>query len=398
MRHVYLDNNGTTRVYPEVVEAMLPFFCENYGNPSSVHKAGRIAKKAIDHARQQVASLVNCDPSEVIFTSGGSEAINTAIKGIMAVGLETARHCITTKVEHSAVINSCRYLEEIGHDVTWLDVDSDGTLTAEAVEAAITDRTALISVMYANNETGAIFPVAEIGEIAFRKGIPFLCDAVQTVGKIPVSFKDLPADILTVSGHKFHAPKGIGALIVRKGISLTPLIHGGSQERRRRGGTENVPGIVGFGAACEIARRKLESESARIRALRAGFEQRIIELIPNVKLNGHPEKRLPNTSNISFIGANAELLLTELDRAGVAVSAGSACTSGSRTISHVLDAMGLDDAAARSAIRFSFGQDNTEADLDYLLELLPGMVEKLRTRKQTKPCISVTTDTNSVFD
>jgi cysteine desulfurase len=252
--------------------------------------------------------------------------------------------------------------------------------------------------MYANNETGVIFPVGEIGEIASRKGIPFLCDSVQAAGKVPVNFKELPVDFLTVSGHKFHAPKGTGALIVRKGIDLGPLIHGGSQERHRRGGTENVPGIVGFGAACEIARRKLESESARIRALRVRFEQRIMELIPNVKLNGHPEKRLPNTSNISFIGANAELLLTELDRAGVSVSAGSACTSGNRTISHVLGAMGLDDATARSAIRFSLGRENTEADLDYVLELLPGMIEKLRRKKATKPCITVTTDANSVFD
>ncbi len=398
MRHVYLDNNATTRVDPEVVEAMLPFFSENYGNPSSVHKPGRTARKAVDNARALVASLVNCDPSEVIFTSGGSEAINTVRKGVIDAGRETARHCITTKVEHSAVINCCRYLEGKGHNITWLEVDAEGTLTPAAVEAAITEKTALISVMYGNNETGVIFPVEEVGEIASRRGIPFLCDSVQAVGKVPINFKDLPADFLTVSGHKFHAPKGMGALIVRKGFELGPLIHGGSQEKHRRGGTENVPGIVGFGAACEIARKKLESESARIRALRLRFEQRVMELIPDAKLNGHAEKRLPNTSNISFIGANAELLLTELDRAGVPVSAGSACTSGNRTISHVLGAMGLDDAMARSAIRFSFGRENTEDDLDYVLDLLPDMVEKLRRKKKTKPCITVTTDANSVFD
>ncbi len=398
MRNVYLDNNATTRVDPEVVEAMLPFFSENYGNPSSLHRPGRTARKAVDNARVQVASLVNCDPSEVIFTSGGSEAINTVIKGVMATRRETARHCITTRVEHSAVINSCRFLEENGYNVTWLDVDADGTLSPEAVDAAISKKTALISVMYANNETGVIFPIREIGELASRRGIPFLCDSVQAAGKVPVNFKDLPVDFLTVSGHKFHAPKGTGALIVRKGIDLGPLIHGGSQEKRRRGGTENVPGVVGFGAACEIARRKLESESARIRALRVRFEQRTTELIPNARVNGHPEKRLPNTSNISFIGANAELLLTELDRTGVAVSAGSACTSGNRTISHVLGAMGLDDATARSAIRFSFGRENADADLDFVLELLPDMVEKLRRKKTAKPCITVTTDANSVFD
>lgn len=398
MRNVYLDNNATTRVAPEVVEAMLPFFSEDFGNPSSVHKPGRTARKAVDHARWQVASLVNCDPSEVVFTSGGSEAINMAIKGIMTSRQEAVKHCITTRVEHSAVINSCRFLEEKGFQVTWLDIDTEGTLTPGAVEAAITEQTALISVMYANNETGVIFPIREIGEIASRRGIPFLCDAVQAVGKIPVNFKELPADFLTVSGHKFHAPKGTGALIVRKGIDIGPLIHGGSQERRRRGGTENVPGIVGFGAACEIARKKLETESARIMALRLRFEQRIMELIPNVKLNGHQEKRLPNTCNISFIGANAELLLTELDRSGVAVSAGSACTSGNRTISHVLGAMGLDDATARSAIRFSLGRENTDAHLDYVLDLLPDMVEKLRRKKTAKPCITITTQANSVFD
>ncbi len=398
MRNVYLDNNATTRVDPEVVEAMLPFFCENYGNPSSVHKHGRNARKPVDHARAQVASLVGCDPSEVIFTSGGSEAINTVIKGVMAAGGKAPLHCITTRVEHSAVINCCRYLEGIGHDVTRLDVNPEGTLTPEAVDAAITEKTALISVMYANNETGVIFPVVEIGGIASRRCIPFLCDSVQAVGKVPVNFKELAADFLTVSGHKFHAPKGTGALVVRKGIDLAPLIHGGSQERRRRGGTENVPGIVGFGAACEIAQRRLEAESAGIRALRVTFEHRVMELIPDVKLNGHPEKRLPNTCNISFMGANAELLLTELDRAGVAVSAGSACTSGNRTISHVLDAMGLDDATARSAIRFSFGRENTEADLDYLLGLLPDMVGKLRRKKKAKPCITVTTEADSAFD
>lgn len=398
MRNVYLDNNATTRVDPEVLEAMLPYFIEDCGNPSSVHKPGRTARKAVDNARAQVAALVNCEPLEVIFTSGGSEAINTAIKGIMSATREPARHCMTTVVEHSAVINCCRYLEGIGHDVTWLDVDTEGMLTPDAVETAITEKTALISVMYANNETGVIFPIRKIGEIASRRGIPFLCDSVQAVGKIPVSFKDLPVDFLTVSGHKFHAPKGMGALIVRKGISLAPLIHGGSQEKRRRGGTENVPGIVGFGTACEIARKKLESESSKIRTLREKFEQRIMQLVPDVKLNGHPEKRLPNTSNISFIGANAELLLTDLDRAGVSVSAGSACTSGNRTISHVLGAMGLDDTTARSAVRFSFGRENSEADLDYVLEILPEMIDKLRKKKKAKPCITVTTGANSVFD
>jgi cysteine desulfurase len=381
MQKIYLDNNATTPVHEEVLDAMLPFFREDFGNPSSTHWAGSKAKKAVNTAREQVAALVNCAPSEVVFTSGGSESVNTAIKGIAVARRKDGCHCISTVVEHPAVFNSVRHLEKEGFRTTFLNVDGDGMLDPAKLEAAVTDNTILISAMYANNETGVIFPIREIGEIAATKGISFICDTVQAVGKVPISFRDLAVDAMTISGHKLHGPKGIGALIVRNGRRILPLIHGGHQEKNRRAGTENVPGIVGLGKACEMAQNDLEKEVDRIRSLRDALEKGILEKIPAVKVNGHPEKRLPNTLNIAFKGVYVEILLAEFDRNGVAVSAGSACSAESREVSRVLTAMGLDSATARSTIRFSLGRENTEKDINYVLTLLPPLIERLRNER-----------------
>ncbi len=381
MRKIYLDNNATTPVHAEVLDAMLPFFREDFGNPSSTHWAGINVRPAVNRARDQVAALVNCSPSEIVFTSGGSESVNTAIKGIAAARRKKGSHIISTMVEHPAVFNSVRHLEKEGFRATFLRVDGDGMLDPGDLRAAIDDDTILISAMYANNETGVIFPVREIGELAAERGVSFVCDTVQAVGKVPISFRDLPVDALTVSGHKLHGPKGIGALIVRCGLRISPLIHGGPQEKNRRAGTENVPGIVGLDKACEMARLDLEEEGLRIRSLRDMLERGIIETIPDVKVNGHPGKRLPNTLNISFRGVYVELLLAEFDRNGVAVSAGSACSAESREVSRVLTAMGLDSATARSTIRFSLGRENTREDIDCLLALLPPVIHRLRSER-----------------
>jgi cysteine desulfurase len=389
MRKVYLDNNATTPVHAEVLEAMLPFFLEDFGNPSCVHWAGNQVKKAVNIAREQVAALVNCSPSEVIFTSGGSESVNMAIKGIAASRRKNGLHCITTMVEHPAVFNSCRYLEREGFKTTFLGVNDVGMLDLSELQSAVTDRTALISAMYANNETGVMFPIRDIGEIAAEKGICFICDTVQAIGKVPISFRQLPVDILTVSGHKLHAPKGIGALIVRGGVRLPPLIHGGPQEKNRRAGTENVPGIVGLGKACEIAGNGLDREQARIRSLRDSLENGIKEKIPHVKVNGHPDIRLPNTLNITFEGVFSELLLPELNRNGVAVSAGSACSSESREVPRVLSAMGLDSTMARSTIRFSLGGNNSRTDIEYVLNLLPTLIERIRSERNVRMAHSI---------
>lgn len=384
MRKIYLDNNATTPVHVEVVEAMLPYFREDFGNPSSTHWAGNKVRKAVNNAREQVAALVNCSPSEVVFTSGGSESLNTAIKGIAAARRKEGSHVVSTMVEHPAVFNSVRHLEKEGFRTTFLGVDRDGMLNTADLEAAIRDTTILISTMYANNETGVIFPVRDIGEIAAAKGISFVCDTVQAVGKIPLNFRDLPVSAITVSGHKLHAPKGTGALIVRSGTRIPPLIHGGPQEKNRRAGTENVPGIVGLGKACEMAKSDLEKEVTRIGVLRDSLENGIRETISEVKINGHPEKRLPNTLNISFTGVYVEPLLAELDRNGVAVSAGSACSAESREVSRVLTAMGLDAATARSTIRFSLGRENTQQDIEYVLTLLPSLIERLRSERSVR--------------
>jgi cysteine desulfurase len=359
---------------------MLPFYRESFGNPSSTHWAGKSVKGAVEKARMQVASLVNCASAEVVFTSGGSESINTGIRGVAAARRARGNHIISTLVEHSAVFNSCRSLEKEGFRVTYLGVDSEGMLDLDALASAVTEQTILIAAMYANNETGVIFPAHEIGAIASERGVCFMCDAVQAVGKVPVDFKSLRANLMAISGHKLYAAKGVGALIVREGTQFRPLILGGPQERNRRAGTENVAGIVGFGKACEIAEASLHYEGERICTLRDRMERGIEATISDVRRNGHPIRRLPNTSNLSFGNVYAELLLEELDKKGIAVSAGSACSAGSREQSRVLSAMGLDGASMRSAVRISYGRENSENDLDCLLGLLPGMVKKIRNK------------------
>jgi cysteine desulfurase len=342
IRKVYLDNNATTPIHPEVLEAMLPFLSHGFGNPSSNHWAGRLAKGAIEIGREQVAGLLNCEPTEIVFTSCASESNNTAIKGVAAALRKRGNHIITTRVEHPAVLTPCLYLENFGYRVTCLDVDAEGMLDLEELEDAIREDTILISAMFANNETGTVFPVAEIGEIAARHRILFHCDAVQAVGKIPLDWKRLDVSLLSLSGHKLNAPKGVGALIVRKGTKLHPHLHGGPQERSHRAGTENVAGIVALGKACEIAQRSMAVEAVRLQSMRERLEREIMARIPHVKLNGHPTRRLPNTAHFSFAMVEPDALVSSLDQLGIAVSSGSACSSGALKSSHVLSAMGFD--------------------------------------------------------
>lgn len=381
MRHIYLDYNATTPVHPEVVEALSAFYREKFGNPSSIHWAGRWVKGAVEKAREKVALLLNCEPVEVVFTSCGTEADNMAIKGVAAALRDRGNHIITLRTEHPAVINTCLYLENQGYEVTRLGVDRNGMPDPGEFETSITDRTILISAMYANHETGTLLPVTEIGEIAARRRVFFHCDAVQAVGKVPVDFRGSNISLLALSGHKFNAPKGIGALIVRKGVKLTPLIHGGPQERNRRGGTENVAGIVALGKACELALDGMNDESRRIAELRDMLEAGILAAVPDAQVNGHREKRLPNTANLSFLDVEADSLLLNLDLQGVAASSGSACSSGVLKSSPVLAAMGVEPAFVRGAVRFSLGRETTEADIGYLLKVLPEIVARLRVKQ-----------------
>lgn len=378
MKKIYLDHNATTPIHPEVYAAMLPFLKEDFGNPSSVHWASRNPRKAIDEAREHVAHLFNCDASEIIFTSCGSEGDNIAIKGIVESKKDKGNHIITTKVEHPAVLNTCKYLAKTGFDVTFLDVDSDGMIDIEELKKAVTSKTILISIMYANNETGVVFPIEEIGRIAKEKNITFHTDAVQAAGKIPIDVKKINIDIAAISGHKLYAPKGVGAVYVKRGVRLVPLIHGGHQERNRRGGTENVAGIAALGKACEIAMQDMKSESEKLTMLRDRLQKGLSEKIPYTKLNGHPEKRLPNTLNMSFEFVEGESLLLNLDMKGIAASSGSACTSGSLEPSHVLVAMGITHEVSHGSVRFSMGRDNTIEDIDYVIEVMPAMVERMR--------------------
>lgn len=378
MKQIYLDNNATTRVRPEVLEAMLPFYKEQFGNPSSVHWAGRAVTGAVEKAREQVAALINCSPAEIVFTSCGSEGDNMALKGTLDALREKGNHIITTAVEHPAVLETCRYLEKVGYEVTYLPVDNDGMLDLADLEAAITERTVLISVMWANNETGNLYPIAEIGAIARKHGVRFHSDAVQAVGKVPVDVQSAKVDLLVISGHKIGAPKGVGALYIRRGTKLTPLIQGGHQERHRRAGTHNVAGIVALGVACELAANELDTAWERVRELRDRLERGIFAGIPEIKLNGHPTERLPNTLNLSFAYIEGEGILLNLDMLGVAASSGSACTSGSLEPSHVLGAMCVEVSLAHSSTRFSLGTDTTEADIDYVIEKLPPVIQRLR--------------------
>jgi cysteine desulfurase len=378
MRKVYLDNNATTPIHPEVKDVMTNFLSEKFGNPSSIHWAGREAKKALEDAREKVAEIINAEPSEIVFTGSGTEANNMAIKGIAFQNLEKKGHIITSSVEHPSVLNTCKYLEKKGFEVTYLPVDSYGMIDPEDLKKSIKKNTILVSIMMANNEIGNIYPVKELASIAKENNIPFHCDAVQSLGKIEVDVKKLGVDLLSISAHKIYAPKGVGALYIRKGLKIEPLITGGHQEKNRRGGTENMIGIVGFGKACEIAKKEMNEVAERVRRLRDKLEKGIMEKIPDVKLNGHPEKRVPTTLNVSFLYVEGESILLNLDMEGIAASSGSACTSGTLDPSHVLTAMGISHEVAHGSIRFSLGRDTTEEDIDYVLEVLPPIIEKLR--------------------
>src|SRR5580692_1503762 len=373
----YFDNNATTKVAPEVVEAMLPFLSEQYGNPSSAYSFGKAVAKDIQTAREKVAALIHADPREVIFTSCGTESSNSAIHSAL-VTHPGKRHIVTTAVEHSANIKFCDYLQKRGYEVTFLPVESDGSMDLHLLEKSIRPDTAVVSVMWANNETGVIFPIEEIAAICRSKGVLCHTDAVQTPGKLKIDVTELGVDMMSFSAHKLHAPKGIGALYVKKRTKYHPYVIGGGQEQGRRGGTENVAGMVAFGRAAELAMASLEDENTRVKALRDRMEKTILATIPDVMRNGSRLHRLPNTSNLSFGGIEAEGILIGLDNAGICASSGSACTTGSLDPSHVLMAMGLKAARARGSIRLSLGIYNTAEEVDHLLEQLPGIVARLR--------------------
>lgn len=378
MKRIYLDHNATTPLHPEVLEAMLPYYKEAFGNPSTVYSFGQEARKATDEAREKLASLIGASPEEIIFTSGGTEADNLALKGVAAALEKKGKHIIASSIEHHAVLSTLEYLEKRGYKVSFLPVDEHGWLEPGQIEEAITGQTVLISVMHANNEVGTIEPISEIGGIARKAGIYFHTDAVQTIGKIKVNVDDLKVDLLSLSAHKFYGPKGVGALYVRKGTRIHPLLHGGHQERRRRAGTENVAGIVGLGKAAEIVSKEMMQQSRRESNLRDRLEKMIRENINHCRLNGHPTRRLPNTLNISFEFIEGESLILNLDLKGIAASTGSACTSGSLEPSHVLIAMGVAPETTQGSIRFSLGRDNRKEDIDYTVKNLVEIVERLR--------------------
>ena len=378
MKPIYFDNAATTPVRKEVLETVMPFFSEYYGNASSVYNIARIGKKAVEDARKKVADAFNADVNEIFFTAGGSEADNWAIKGVAEALSNKGKHIITTNVEHHAVLHTCQYLEKKGFEVTYLPVDEYGLVSAEQVEKAIKDDTILISIMFANNEIGTVMPVKEIGEVARRKGVYFHTDAVQAAGHIKIDVKDMNIDLMSISGHKLGAPKGVGALFVRKGVKIEAFIHGGAQERRKRAGTENIPGIVGLGKALELAVSEMDEEAERLAGLRDKLIKGILENIPYSRLNGHPEKRLPGNCNVSFEFIEGESMLLFLDMKGIYASSGSACTSGSLDPSHVLLAIGLPHEKAHGSLRISLGKENTQEDIDILLSELPPIVERLR--------------------
>jgi cysteine desulfurase len=374
---LYFDNNATTPVDPEVLDAMMPFLRGHYGNPSSVYRIGKEAAHAIEMARGQVAQALGCDAGEIVFTSCGTESSNAAIYSALSVDRDR-QHIVTTRVEHSATLKTCELLAKRGYEVTWLGVDGEGHLDLGELRDAIREDTALVSVMWANNETGVIFPVEEIAQIAREKGVFLHTDAVQVVGKIPVNLGLLGLQFLSLSGHKLHCPKGIGALYVNRRCRFTPYLSGGGQEGGRRAGTENVAYIVGLGKACEIAVRRLEEERVEVRAMRDAFESGLMRAVAGVVVNGDQAVRLPNTSSLSFAGVDAETLLLLLDRSALCCSAGSACTSGSIHPSHVLKAMGMSDERARSSLRFSFSRFNTMAEVERGISLVADAVDKVR--------------------
>ena len=377
MAPIYLDNNATTRVDPAVFEEIRPYFCDLYGNPSSMHTFGGQVGRRLAEAREQVAALIGCEPIEVVFTSCGTEGDNTAIRSALEAQPDK-RHIVTTKVEHPAVLNLVNHLVKKGYHLTLLGVDGEGMISLDELRASLRDDTAVVSIMYANNETGTVFPVREAAEIVKQRGILFHTDAVQAVGKLPVDVKALPADFLVLSGHKLHAPKGIGALYVRRKTPFRPFLIGGHQERGRRGGTENAAGIIALGKACELAGRNLQEENTRVRELRDRLEKGLLEAVPETRLNGHPADRLPNTTSLAFKFVEGEAILLLLDELGVCASSGSACTSGSLEPSHVLRAMGVPFTYAHGSIRFSLSRFNTQEEIDLVVRELPPIIERLR--------------------
>lgn len=376
--NIYFDNAATTKVKPEVLKEMIPYFSEEYGNPSSIYTLGRNAKRAIENSREKVAKLIGADKHEIYFTAGGSESDNTALKGIAYSKKEKGNHIITTKIEHPAILDSCKTLERQGYEITYLNADEQGVVKIEELINAITDKTILISVMTANNEIGTIQPIERIAKIAKQKNIIFHTDAVQAVGNIPIDVKEMNIDMLSMSAHKIYGPKGVGALYVKKGIEFEKFMNGGHQERNKRAGTENLASIVGFGKACELARNGLTEHIKHIKNLRDHYISEVSENITDIKINGSMEQRLPGNSNISFKGVDAGALILELDKKGICASAGSACTSGSSEPSHVLTAIGLPEDFANSALRVSFGAFNNRWEVDYLVSNLKEIVSKLR--------------------
>lgn len=375
---VYLDHAATTYVKPEVFEEMKPYFCEHFGNASSIYSLGRDSKKAVDEARERVAKALGAQPNEIYFTSSGSEADNWALKGIVAAHKLKGNHIITSSIEHPAVLNSCKYLEGEGFEVTYLTVDEDGMISLEELKKAIKDTTILISIMFANNEIGTIQPIKEIGAIAKEKGILFHTDAVQAIGNIPINVKDMNIDLLSLSAHKFYGPKGVGVLYIRKGVKISSFIHGGQQERGKRASTENIPGIIGLGKAIELATNNLDEYNKKLIRLREKTIEGLMAKIPYIRLNGHRHNRLPGNVNISFQYIEGESLLLMLDMMGVCGSSGSACSSGSLDPSHVLMAIGLPHEIAHGSLRLTFGDENTDEDVDYILEEIPKIVTRLR--------------------
>ncbi len=377
MKVVYVDNNATTQVAPEVLEEMLPYFHDLYGNPSSMHSFGGQVGAKLKEARQKMASLIGATLDETLVTSCGSESDNTAIRATLE-SYPDKKHIITTRVEHPAILNLCEYLAENGYRVTFLPVDRQGRLNPEDLYKSLSDNTAIVSIMWANNETGVIFPIEEMARVVRERGVVFHTDAVQAVGKIPINVQQVPVDMLSLAGHKLHGPKGIGALYIRKGTKFSPFLIGGHQERGRRGGTENVASIIGLGKACELAGKHIGEENERVKHLRDKLENEILKRVPNAMVNGDRERRLPNTTNISFEYVEGEAILLMMNELGICASSGSACTSGSLEPSHVLRAMGVPFTAAHGSIRFSLSIYNTEEEIDFIVEQLPPIIERLR--------------------
>lgn len=375
---VYLDHAATTSLRPQVLEAMLPYFNKKYGNPASIYSLGGDCEKAIEETRNKVALALNSQSKEIFFTGSGTESDNWAIKGVAYANKSKGNHIITTSIEHHAVLNSCQYLERDGFEITYLPVDEYGFITVEQVEKAIKSNTILISIMFANNEIGTVQPIAEIGKLAREKGIYFHTDAVQAVGNVPINVVDMNIDLLSLSAHKFYGPKGVGVLYIRKGVKIESFLHGGAQERGLRASTENVPAIVGLGRAIEIASESLEKQSRKLMSLRDRTIEEIMNRIPYVKLNGHRTQRLPGNVNLSFKFIEGESVLLMLDMKGISVSTGSACSSGSLDPSHVILAIGVSPELANGSLRITFGEENTQEDVDYLMEVLPAIVERLR--------------------